>query len=68
MTKGIANSIATVRTSRMPNSTPNTSSENFFAPSTPPASISRAKSGTKAALKAPSANSRRNVLGNWNAA
>ena len=61
---GIANSIAMVITSSTEKSTPNTSSEKRRAPSMPFASISLEKSGTKAALKAPSAKSRRNVLGN----
>ena len=65
---GIASSIRMVMAVSTVKRTPNTSSEKRLAPSMPLASISLANSGTKAALKAPSANSRRNVLGNWKAA
>ncbi len=57
-----------VRLSSTVNSTPNTSSEKRRAPSRPLASISFANNGTKAALKAPSANSLRNVFGKRKAA
>ena len=60
--------MAMVSTSSAVNRTPNTSSEKRLAPSVPLASISLENSGTKAALKAPSANRRRKVLGNWKAA
>src|SRR4051794_15607784 len=65
---GIASSMAMVIAVSTVNRTPNTSSEKRRAPLMPFASISLAKSGTKAVLKAPSANSRRKVLGNWKAA
>ena len=60
--------MAIVSTNSTENSTPKTSSEKRLAPSMPLASISLENSGTKAALKAPSANRRRKVLGSWNAA
>jgi hypothetical protein len=65
---GMASSMMTVRPRRMVKRMPKTSSENCRAPSGPLASISLEKSGTKAALKAPSANSRRNRFGKRNAA
>ncbi|MCY1303696.1 hypothetical protein D9M70_534150 [compost metagenome] len=61
--KGIVSSIAIVRNRSTVKRTPKTSSEKRRAPSMPFASISLAKSGTKAELKAPSANSRRKVFG-----
>ena len=65
---GIASSMAMVMMSSTVKRTPNTSSETRLAPSMPPASISLANSGTKAALKAPSAKRRRNRLGKRKAA
>ncbi len=66
--KGIDSSIRIVKASSTVNRTPKTSSEKRLAPSMPFASISLAKSGTKAELNAPSAKSRRKVLGKRKAA
>ena len=65
---GIDSSIRIVRPSSTVKRTPNTSSEKRRAPSSPLASISLANKGTKAELNAPSAKSRRNVLGKRKAA
>ncbi|MNY55549.1 hypothetical protein D3C86_1915350 [compost metagenome] len=65
---GMASSMTMVMRRSAEKSTPKTSSEKRLAPSTPLASISFENSGTKAALKAPSANSRRNRFGKRKAA